>query len=99
MKDYDEYQSKLPWHPRNKKAQQAYHDDNARLRDEFFADARKELGYGDLLTDEGCQHLESQAWSDGHSGGYGDIFCALCDLCGLVEMLAKPGVWRKGEKA
>lgn len=46
---------------------------NVKLRRKFFADARKEMCYEELLTEEGCAVLEQQAVEAADSESYADI--------------------------
>ena len=61
--------------------------EESRLRDEFFADARVELGYADILTEKGMRVVESWAWERGHAGGYSDIYSSLCNLSDFVSQI------------
>lgn len=103
MKPWSEYESKLPFPSRRdpdyEERRREVRADDDRLVKVFYEDARAELAYGSLLTASGCEVVEKMAWSNGHSAGFGDIHYQLRDLSDLVEELAKPGVWKKGEKA
>ena len=59
-----------------------------RQRDaEFYADARKTLGYDKFLNEEGIAHLEGQAYEMGHSLGYSEIYYKLSELAELAEKI------------
>ena len=59
-----------------------------RQRDaEFYADARKTLGYDKFLNEEGVAYLEGQAYEMGHSLGYSEIYYKLSELAELAEKI------------
>ena len=68
-----------------------YNEAKAKLEQEFWADAREELGYTDFLNDEGVSALEYKAYEDGHSSGFPEIFCQLQDLVTFAEKIVKCG--------
>lgn len=57
------------------------------LNQEFWADARAELGYESFLTTAGVEYLESKAYEDGHSSGHSEIFSKLGDLIEFAEKI------------
>lgn len=50
------------------------------LEQEFWIDAREELGYDQFLSEKGCAILEQKGWEDGHSSGFSEIYGHLYDL-------------------
>lgn len=62
------------------------------LEQEFWKDARAELGYGDFLNDTGISLLEQKAYQDGHSSGFCEIFYYLSDLVDFCRELAEKGI-------
>lgn len=66
-----------------------YNAEVARKTGEFWADARAELGYDKLFTAKGVAALEHAAWEQGHSAGFSDVWCCLCDLVELAQTLHK----------
>jgi hypothetical protein len=57
------------------------------LDQEFWADAKSELGYESFLTTAGVEFLESKAYEDGHAYGFPDIFSKLSDLVEFAEKI------------
>lgn len=66
-----------------------YNAAQAALENEFWADCRKDLGYDELLTDDGCNALEGEAWNRGHSAGFSEVYGELMNLVALTQILAK----------
>ena len=66
---------------------QIYHNSLAAARQDFWNDARNDLGYDVFLDEEGMQIIEYKAWEDGHSYGYSEVFSRLKDLSDLVRRL------------
>lgn len=66
---------------------QIYKDSLSAALQEFWNDAREELGYDAFLDAEGMQMIEGKAWEDGHSYGYSEVFSHLKDLSELVRQL------------
>lgn len=66
-----------------------YKEEQAKLTDEFWADAREELGYESFLDEDGVTALESKAYEDGHSSGYSEVFCVLGNLVEFAEAIVK----------
>ena len=54
---------------------------------EFWQDAREELGYEKLYSTEGLNALENYAWQEGHSAGWSEVWGYLVDLVELAEKL------------
>jgi len=54
------------------------------LEEEFWRDAREDLGYDSFLTEEGVKILEGKAWGEGHSSGYSEVYGCLQDLSEFV---------------
>lgn len=59
----------------------------AKLREKFFLDCRAEMGYDKWLTPRGCERLENEAWDEGHSYGYCEVFVYLQRFVDLVSYL------------
>jgi len=57
------------------------------LVEEFWADAREELGYDGFLTPEGVSKLESKAYEDGHAYGFSDVFSKLDDYTDFARLM------------
>lgn len=57
-----------------------YNAELKRLEDEFWHDAREEIGYPMWLNKDGVASLEHRAYEDGHSNGFSEIFWHLQDL-------------------
>lgn len=66
---------------------QIYKDSLGAALQEFWNDARKDLGYDAFLDAGGMKIIESKAWEDGHSYGYSGVFSRLEDLSELVRQL------------
>lgn len=66
-----------------------YQEEKAKLTDEFWKDAREELGYEKILNKEGVQALESMAWEDEHAHGFASVFARLEELTDFVKVLVK----------
>ncbi len=62
-----------------------YHEELRQLTDEFWKDARDDIGYDDWLNDDGISHLESRAWEMGHSNGCSEVYYHLRDLCEFLK--------------
>lgn len=73
------------------KARDAYRKEDARLKDEFFNDAREDLGYGSLYSENQCLLLESHAWDAGHAEGFQNVFWHLEDLDCFLDGFIKAG--------
>lgn len=69
-----------------------YYKERNRLAEEFWKDAREELGYDQYLNDDGVRALEAKAWEDGHSAGFSEVFCHLQELESFVEDIIKRGM-------
>jgi len=63
-----------------------------RKQDEFWADAREDLGYTETLSKEAVAAMESEAWEQGHSDGFSAVYVALQDLWAVVEVAAAVAV-------
>ncbi len=57
----------------------------AKLTEEFWQDARDDLGYSDWLTPEGQSKLESKAYEEGHSSGYLEVYYKLTELSDFLS--------------
>jgi hypothetical protein len=66
-----------------------YYLKSAELLNEFWADARQELGYAKFLNPELCQIVESKAWENGHSNGFQDVFSCLEELVDFAKQVAE----------
>lgn len=66
-----------------------YNEAKAKLKDEFWSDARKELAYDSFLDDEGVKALESKADEEGHASGYSEVFYQLETLSDFAEKMVK----------
>ena len=64
-----------------------YREEAEKLRQEFFEDARKDLGYASILDGVGVTELERVAWEEGHSNGFGEIFSKLEDLVDFCKII------------
>lgn len=62
------------------------------LTQEFWADARYELGYDDFLDADGISALESLAYQKGYGSGFSSVFSELQDLSYFAEKIAKSAV-------
>lgn len=51
-----------------------YREESSRLNNEFIADCRAELEYGQLLNSRGCEAVESVAYEMGHSAGHSEVY-------------------------
>lgn len=69
----------------SRKLNQPYYAEQRRLDDEFWADAREEIGYCGYLDEKGVQILEHRAYEDGHSYGYPEIYSKLVDLEQFID--------------
>lgn len=74
----DKLKQQIREHMREKNA--PYNEACRSLTSEFWEDAREELGYCACLTPEGISKLESQAYEDGHSSGYSQVYYRLQEL-------------------
>jgi len=63
-----------------------------RKQDEFWADAREDLGYTETLSKEAVAAMESEAWEQEHSDGFSEVYIALQDLWAVVEAAAAAAV-------
>ena len=79
------------------KKNKKFKEERARLTAEFWKDARAELGYDQMLTEEGCKSLEVDAFNRGHAHGFSEIFYELECLVELLEAIV-PHVKRKQRK-
>ncbi len=61
-----------------------YLEEQSRLKEEFWHDARVELAYTSLLNGEGTRLLEAKAWEDGHANGFSEVYSHLQDLSDFV---------------
>jgi hypothetical protein len=64
-----------------------YNTAKTALTNEFWADARAELGYESFLTTQGVAFIELKAYEDGHSHGFSEIFSKLSDLVEFAEKI------------
>lgn len=75
-----------------------YYDEKARLRDEFWRDAREELGYTKYLSENAVKLVETQA-EELTSESYRDIFASLYDTLEFVRAIVKScrADWESGK--
>lgn len=66
-----------------------YKEAQAKLDQEFWQDARDELGYAEFLSAEGVSAIEAKAWEDGHISGYSEVYSHLADLVDLAVILTR----------
>lgn len=64
---------------------QIYDDSLAAALQDFWNDARNDLGYDSFLDEDGMNKIESKAWENGHSYGYSEVFSHLEDLVSLMR--------------
>jgi hypothetical protein len=64
-----------------------YRNAQAALIAEFWDDCRNELGYHNLLNESGVAALESKAYEDGHSSGFGEVYQRLDELVELTKRI------------
>lgn len=69
-----------------------YMEAKAKLEEEFWADAREELGYTEFLSPEGVSALEYKAYEDGHSSGHPEVFCQLQGLVDFARKMVEGGL-------
>lgn len=55
--------------------------------EEFWKDAREELGYDKFLNADGVSCLESKAYEEGHSAGFSEVFLCLGDLTEFARQI------------
>lgn len=70
-----------------KEAIKPYNEEIKNLEEEFWADCREEFGYDQYLNEEAVKVLEHQAYEDGHSAGFPEIYACLSSLSDLAEKL------------
>lgn len=58
-----------------------YDEENIRLQNQFKADALEEVG---LTGHPKAEKAFSLAYEEGHSGGFSDIYCHLCNFAELL---------------
>jgi hypothetical protein len=68
-----------------KEMNRPYNEAKTALTNEFWVDARAELGYQRFLTNEGVAFIELKAYEDGHSHGFSEIYSKLSDLVEFAE--------------
>lgn len=64
-----------------------YRAEAVRLKQEFFKDAQKDLGYASFLDEDGVAELERLAWEEGHSNGFEEVYNkleGLVDFCRII---------------
>ena len=59
-----------------------YNDEDNRIYEMFKQDALKDVG---LHNHPKADKIFSYAWEKGHSGGYNDVWCVLCDISELFR--------------
>ncbi len=59
----------------------SYRDETYRLRDQFKVDALEEVG---LTGHPKAEKAYSLAYEEGHSSGFSDIYCHLCNFAELL---------------
>lgn len=58
---------------------------NREREQQFWIDARQELGYDQMLTKKGVEILEAWAYEEGHSYGLQDVYCYLIEVTEILE--------------
>lgn len=66
-----------------------YNEAIAALIEEFWADAKAELGYDDFLDAEGIEALESLAYEEGHAYGFSSVFAKLSEFSDFAQKIAQ----------
>ena len=69
------------------KANEKYYAEDKRLEDEFYNDMREDLGYGKILTEDGCRELEAFARSYADSTELSDVFWMTSEVASLIVNL------------
>lgn len=78
----DDYDTKLPFGELKSPERKAYYQDMWRLEQEFKKDAFAEL---DISHNPKREKLYSIAYRMGHSSGYNEIWCHMCDMVDLIK--------------
>ena len=65
-----------------------YNEEQKKLTQEFWEDARDELGYTAFLSVKAQQALEYLAYERGHSSGYAEVYCQLQDFAEFAKAIA-----------
>jgi hypothetical protein len=62
-----------------------YSEQVQNLTGEFWQDIREELGYDQILNEDGCRFFESEAYERGHAYGFSSIYSEAQDLMTFLE--------------